>query len=193
MKHIWKALRILTLAPILAAVSLVCIYCMRPEVFPCPLAFIFMLFYLGLLPLLAYPLQPFIPRFKEKGRDGQRTLAMLLAVCGYVLCALNCVFTHATAAMWLITVEYLLSGLLILLFNKVLHIKLSAHGCGSAGPVFLLLYFGLWLPALMMALMTFLACISSVKMKRHTGLQLLGGSLVSVLLLGVLAPIFHLL
>ena len=92
--------------------------------------------------------------------------------------------------MWLIALEYLISGILILVFNKVFHIRISAHGCGSAGPIFLLLYFGLYAPAAIMAVLTVIAYVSSVKMKRHTVPQLVGGSLVSVLLLGVLILIF---
>jgi hypothetical protein len=149
-----------------------------------------MLFYLGILPLLAYPLQPIVPKFKDKGRDGQRTLAMIFAVVGYVLSVVTCALTGASSAMWLIALEYLISGILILVFNKVLHIRISAHGCGSAGPIFLLLYFGLYAPAAIMAVLTVIAYVSSVKMKRHTVPQLVGGSLVSVLLLGVLVLIF---
>ncbi len=186
-----KFIRILTLAPLLAAISLILIFVFCPDVFPTGLDFAFMLFYLGILPLLAYPLQPMIPRFRNKGRDGQRTLAMLFAVAGYLLCFVNCIFADATKEMWLITLEYLISGVLILVFNKVFHIKISAHGCGSAGPIFLLLYFGLYIPSVLMAIATAVTYWASVKMKRHTVAELIGGSLVSVLLLGVLAVIFH--
>jgi hypothetical protein len=92
--------------------------------------------------------------------------------------------------MWLICLEYFLSGLLILVFNKGLHIKLSAHGCGSAGPIFLLLYFGLYIPAAIMAFVTILAYWASVKAKHHTVPQLIGGSAVSVALLFFLAFLF---
>jgi hypothetical protein len=149
-----------------------------------------MLFYFGMLPMLAYPLQPIVPKFKHKGREGQRTLAMIFAVAGYLFAALTCALTDATPAMWLVTLEYLISGVLILVFNKVLHLRISAHGCGSAGPIFLLLYFGLYVPSVIMAVLTAIAYVSSVKMKRHTYPQLIGGSLVSVLLLAVLIPMF---
>ncbi len=191
MKPVCKAIRILTLAPVLAAASLICIFVFCPDVFPGGLSFALMLFFLGILPLLAYPLQPVIPHFKGKGRDGQRTLAMLFAVAGYVFCLVSCFLMDTTEGIWLITLEYLLSGILILVFNKVFHIKISAHGCGSAGPVALLLYFGLPIPALMMAVLTVFTYYASVKMGRHTVWQLIGGSLVSVLLLAALALVFH--
>ncbi len=190
MNKVYKAIRILTLAPLLAAISIVLIRIFCADVFPTDLHFAYMLFFLGVLPLLAYPLQPIVPHFKDKGREGQRTLAMLFAVAGYIVCAITCLFTNVTSGMWLISLEYLLSGLMILVFNKVLHIKISAHGCGSAGPIFLLLHFGLYIPSAVMAVLTLFTYVASVKMKRHTVGELVGGSLVSVLLLGVLALIF---
>ncbi len=186
MTKVYKSIRILTLAPLLAAFSIILIRIFCADVFPTDWHFAYMLFFLGILPLLAYPLQPIVPHFKNKGRDGQRTLAMLFAVAGYIFCTVTCIFTKATAGMWLITLEYLISGLLILIFNKILHIKLSAHGCGSAGPIFLLLYFGLYIPSAIMAVFTAFAYWSSVKMGRHTFGQLIGGSLVSCLLLAVM-------
>ena len=181
-----KLVRALTLAPVLAMLSLTAIAIGCPDVFPAVGHYVYAMLFLGILPLLAYPLQPVMPHFKEKGRSGQRTLAMLFAVAGYLLCTAVNAVTAATPAMWLIVLEYLISGLLILVFNKGLHIKLSAHGCGSAGPVVLLLYFGLPIPAILMAALTVLAYISSVRAGHHTMPQLIGGSAVSILLLPLL-------
>ena len=74
---------------------------------------------------------------------------------------------------------YLISGLLIALFNKVLKIRASGHACGVAGPVALLgctmgwyAVFGLPLIAIVFA--------ASLKMKRHTFSELVIGSLIAV-------------
>ena len=190
MEKFYKFIRILTLAPILAGFSILCIALFCDGVFPNVWHFIYNFGFLCILPLFAYPLQKYTPHFKNKGRDGQRTLAMLFAVAGYVFCLITNLFCQATASMWLICLEYFLSGALILLFNKGLHVKLSAHGCGSAGPIFLLLYFGLYVPAALMACVTVLAYWASVKAKHHTVPQLVGGSAVSVLLLFCLAILF---
>lgn len=190
MDKFYKIIRIITLAPILAAFSILMIALFRSEVFPTLWHFAYTIFFLGLLPLTAYPLQKFTPHFKNKGRDGQRTLAMLYAVAGYIFFLIANACFSATPMMWLICLEYFLSGVLILVFNKGLHIKLSAHGCGSAGPIFLLLYFGLYLPATLMAGITALAYFASVKAKHHTLSQLLGGSAVSICLLFSLSFFF---
>ncbi len=189
MKKFCKLIRIITLAPVLASYSLVMILLFGDDVFPTLFHFAYMLLFLGVLPLLAYPLQPYTPHFKGKGRDGQRTLAMIFAVAGYLLCLAVSFIASASKGMWIICLEYLISGILILVFNKCFHIKISAHGCGSAGPIFLLLYFGLPIPAIIMAVITVLAYIASVKAKHHTIPQLVGGSAVSILVLIALALI----
>ena len=190
MDKFYKFVRILTLAPLLAGFSILCIALYCPDTFLSAWQFAYTFFFLCVLPLMAYPLQKYIPHFKNKGRDGQRTLAMLFAVAGYIFCLVTNIFANATSAMWLICLEYFLSGALILIFNKGLHIKLSAHGCGSAGPIFLLLYFGLYIPAALMAFVTIFAYWASVKAKHHTFGQLLGGSAVSIVLLFCLSFLF---
>lgn len=192
MEKFYKLIRIITLAPILAGFSVAAIYFMCPGSFPTPAHFAYTFFFLTALPLLAYPLQPVTPHFKNKGRNGQRTLAMIFAVAGYILCLVVNIFASASTAMWIINLEYLISGVLILFFNKAVHVKISAHGCGSAGTVFLLLYFGLYAPAAIMGICTVLSYIASVKAKHHTFPQLIGGSAVSVLVLPVLALLFSL-
>ena len=187
MEKFCKIVRMITLAPVLAAFSITMIGLFCPDVFPSVWHFAYMILYLGSLPLLAYPLQAVTPHFRDKGRDGQRTLAMIYAVAGYILCLVTNLLASASDGMWIICLEYLLSGILILVFNKGLHIKLSAHGCGSAGPIFLLLYFGLYVPAILMSVVTVFAYVASVKAKHHTVPQLIGGSAVSISLLMVLA------
>ena len=187
MDKFYKIVRRITLAPMLALFSLSSIALFCPEVFPTLWHFGYMALFLGLLPLLAYPLQRFTPHFKDRGRDGQRTLAMIFAVSGYVFSLIANLLFSASEGMWIICLEYLISGALILIFNKAFKIKVSAHGCGSAGPIFLLLYFGLFVPAAVMGIVTVFAYVASVKAKHHTFPQLVGGSAISVCTLFALA------
>lgn len=78
------AVRKLTLAPLLAAVMLLYLYTVQPGIFGSVRVLFQQLLFLSLFPLLAYPVQPLIPVFRDKGRDGQRHLAMILrlsAIC----------------------------------------------------------------------------------------------------------------
>ena len=187
MDKIYTLIRRITLAPVLASFSLIMMAILRTDIFTSPLHFIYMLSFLGILPLFAYPLQKYTPHFKDKGRDGQRTLAMIFAVSGYFCCLFCNLIFGASEGMWIICLEYLISGGLILVFNKLLHVKVSAHGCGSAGPIFLLLYFGLFVPAAVMGIVTILAYVASVKAKHHTFPQLVGGSAISICTLFAIA------
>ena len=81
----YHRVRIFTAAPILASGLLIVLGLQRPEIFSGPAQWLLSLLFLGVLPLLGYPLQPYLPYFKAAGRPGQRTLAMLFAALGYRL------------------------------------------------------------------------------------------------------------
>lgn len=84
------------------------------------------LFFLAVFPLLAYPLQRFLPKFRENGREGQRHLAMLFAFVGYLLeCIMNTVY-QAPAQMVFIGWVYLVSGVIVLLANRLLKLRPAA-------------------------------------------------------------------
>ncbi len=74
--------------------------------------------------------------------------------------------------------------------NKGCKLKISGHACGIAGPVALLFYFGLYVQAVVGILLTVPVYISSLKTKRHTLPQLIGGSLVPIAAILILKLIF---
>lgn len=84
MKKLSKIIRILTIAPIIAAVMLTIIYLTRPEQIGGVINFIMSLLFLTVLPAISYPLQPIMPYFKHQGREGQRNLAIIAANIGYI-------------------------------------------------------------------------------------------------------------
>lgn len=114
---------------------------------------------------------------------------MLFAVGGYILGCVYCLIARTGIGLWIIYLEYLLSGAIILILNKAFHLKASGHACGSAGPVALIVYFGIpaFLPGLLILALTFWASLIT---KRHTPWQLLGGTVVSVAVLLLLRVIF---
>ena len=146
---------------------------------------------LGVLPLLGYPMQKFIPHFRDKGREGQRTLAMLFCFAGYLLGTLTALVTHAPKALLMIYLCYLSCGIGMLICNKLFRFKASGHACGITGPVFaMLLYFNLPIPALIGAVLTALVFASSVKTREHTLPHLLGGTAIAAVCITVLTFIF---
>lgn len=173
-----KTIRILTLAPLMALETLILLRLSRPQLFRGTWDLAFPILFLTILPLLAYPLQYCIPPLRRKGREMQRKLAILLAVVGYFGGAIWAVVSGAAAWLQVLMLTYLISGALIALFNRLLHIRASGHACGVSGPVLYLLGLlggkALW-GLLLMPLLWW----ASRVLKRHTGGQLLWGSALS--------------
>lgn len=188
MNKIYKIIRVATVPPIMASALFIVLGAYKTLGFVDALLGIL---FLGILPILSYPLQPFIPYYKDKGREGQRNLAIIFSVAGYILgCVLALIFNAPLNTVVFIYLDYLISGVLIAIFNKLFHLKASGHACGIIGPVAMLVYMGLYIPAIIGAVITVFVFISSIKMKRHTLPQLIVGSAITVFALLFLTLFF---
>ena len=165
----------------LATLITLCIH--DAEIFGGAYNFIIAILFLFILPVCAYPLQPFIPHFKDKGREGQRNLAMIFAVGGYVAGCITNLFLNAPVYLWMVYLDYLISGALIVIINKVFHLRASAHACGIVGPGALLCYLGVPVALIPTAILYFAAMWASIRMKRHTLWQFLGGAVIPLAVL----------
>ena len=192
MKILAKIIRVLTIPPIMAIWLLTTLFVVRPEFFGGTVFYCLSVFFIALFPILAYPLQPIIPAFKHKGREGQRTLAMIFSVAGYLLGCITNLFMNAPASLWTVYLVYLLSGAGIAIFNKLFHLRASGHACGIMGPVAFLFYSGIGTAVVGIGIY-FAALWASVKMKRHTLLQFIGGAAIPVAALFVVAIAFKFL
>ncbi len=186
-----KIVRIITLAPLMALATLITLYVERPELFGSHAVHLWLaILFLTVLPILAYPLQPVIPGFKGKGREGQRNLAMVFAVSGYTLGCLTNLFLNAPEELWMVYLTYLISGIVIVFVNKKLKIRASAHACGIIGPAVMLASFGVP-AALLVGIPLHLAALwASLRMKRHTAPQYVVGSIIPIAVLAVLRLLF---
>jgi hypothetical protein len=174
-----KFVRVISVAPIMALPLLLILYFKEPAFYGNIINLILSIFFLTVLPLLAYPLQPLFKKYKDGGREGQRSLAIIFAVAGYVFGCISAAIFSAPLNVWIIYIAYLLSGALVMLINKVFHFKASGHACGITGPSLLLLYFGQpW--GYIGAAVLLLAWLSSLYMKRHTTMQFIAGALLPV-------------
>ncbi len=185
MKKIAYVIRVITVAPIMALVLLIVLYFNSPLTFGSTAVFLMTVFFLVVLPLLAYPLQPLVKKYKDKGREGQRTLAMIFAVAGYILGLASVIIFGAPTGVLVIYLAYMISGLLVALTNKVFHFKASGHACGIAGPFMLLVYFGQMIGYAGLGVLI-IAWIASFYMKRHTWPQLLVGTAIPFSALGII-------
>lgn len=191
MKKGFYFIRKITVPPVFAILFLLTLYGFYPAYFNGLFQLICGLFFLGVLPLLGYPLQKYIPHFKDKGREGQRTLAMIFSMAGYLLGTLVSFVWKSSAELHIVYFLYLLCGVTIFVFNKGFHLKASGHACGITGPFVLFVNFGMYIPAIIAALIIIPVMISSVKTKRHTGGQLLGGSLIAFGCMAVIRAVLY--
>lgn len=178
-----KALRVITIAPVMAFILLTLMYTLHKSYFGSFAAYAFSVLFLVIFPVLAYPMQPLIPAYRDKGREGQRSLAMVMAGIGYCFGIVYAFIAKVPFELMVIYLTYLISGLLVIIFNKVLRIRASGHACGVAGPLFAMFYL---LGPASAAGFALLAAIywASLHMKRHS---------ISELLLGTAIPLAALL
>lgn len=192
MNALSKFIRKITVPPTFAALLVITVFVAYPEGIGSIWHLLAAILFLTVLPLLAYPLQQYIPKFKDKGREGQRSLAMIFSFVGYALGTLTAYITLAPGRLKMIYLEYLLCGIAMLVINKVFHLKASGHACGIVGPVVMLSNFGCVLPSIIGLAIVIPVFISSIRTKQHTLPQLVGGSIIPIAVLFLLIPFFKL-
>lgn len=179
MKKAFRAIRVVTVPPVFALALLLTVYFRQPGAFDSVWQLIWSILFLSVLPVLGYPLQSCIPHFRDQGREGQRSLAMICSVSGYLLGFAAALLTQASRTLAVIFLEYLLCGIAMLVFNRCFHLRASGHACGIVAPVLLLAAFKRYAAAALGALLIVPVLLSSVKTGRHSAMQLLGGGLIA--------------
>lgn len=174
-----KTIRIITIPPVLVSALLVILYFFRNEMFR-PLDLLMSIVFLAVIPTFAYPLQPIMPGFKGKGRDGQRKLAFVTSTLGYIGGYVFSAVTGASEGLKFIYASYLLSVFLLLIFNQIFKLKASGHACGVLGPLLFAVYFmgPVWLIPCMLAGAA--VVWSSLQLTRHTPKELVLGGLCAL-------------
>lgn len=135
---------------------------------------------LALVPALAYPLARVIPKYKEKGRRGSRSLAFVTSLAGYVLGTVYAFLSGATDELKFIFGGYLIALFALLVFNKLFKLRASGHACGIFGPLLYAVYFfgfGWLIPC---AIVGGMVVWASVYRKSHTPKELALGAMCAV-------------
>ena len=192
-KAIAKAVRVVTAPPVLITCTLLLFWLFGIGVFRNAAELLLAIFFLGVMPSIAYPAQKAIPKLRERGRDGQRKLAFVCSLVGYVLGAAVGAAGFATPKMMFVYLSYFLSVLVLAFVNKVLHEKASGHACSTTGSLFFAVFY-IGGAAAFPCIFLFVAMAwSSVKLKRHTPRNIATGAavfavsaVVAGLVLGVL-------
>lgn len=175
-----KLISFATVAPVMAFAMLTILYFFGSTPFHNLSNYVLAAVYLTLLPILAYPLQKVLPKFKDKGRSGQRELAFIMVILGYTLGMISALVFKAPAQYLMIYLAYFLSGAGLALINKLSKLKASGHACGVTGPIVMCIYLlggYSWIFIILIPIVFW----SRMKMGRHTLGELLLGMSVSVL------------
>lgn len=190
--HIAHVVRIITIPPVMVAALIVLLYNLRPgHVFASLTEMIAALAFLTIVPILAYPVSMIVPSIRKKGRDGQRSLAIYFSAVGYVAGFAYGLAAHVGDPLMLIFLAYLLSVLILLVLNKVFHVRASGHACSVAGPLVFSAYFlGLW--GLIVGVVFWGVIFwASITMKRHTVKEFLLGTATCLVSFGTSLIFFH--
>lgn len=180
-----KVIRIVSVPPVMVSLLILVLAVFAGGFFGSWPEIAAMLFFLALIPLLAYPLSWLIPGVRRKGREGQRNLAFLLTAAGYVLGWLYGVFFCGNREQILVYTIYLISLILLLLWNKVFQLRASGHGCSVTGPTVLAGWY-LGLAGVIVGAACYgLIFWASVVTKRHKPDEFLGGSVLCVAACGI--------
>ncbi len=175
-----KIIRAVAVPPTFVAILTVCMYFITPDVFRHIGDLLAVVTALALVPALAYPIAAVIPKYKEKGRDGSRSLAFVTSLLGYVGGTVYAFVSGATGALKFIFVGYIVALCALLVFNKILKFKASGHACGILGPLLYAVYFlgfGWLIPCVAVGAAVVWA---SIYRKSHTPKELLLGGMCAV-------------
>lgn len=172
-----KIIRGIAIPPTFVVTLMVLMYLLHPTMFRHIGDLFAVLTALAAVPALAYPLARVIPKYKEKGRQGSRSLAFVTSAFGYIGGTVYAFASGATADLKFIFCGYLLALVALLIFNKLFKLRASGHACGIFGPLLYAVYFlgALWIiPCIIIAAAVVWA---SVYRKSHTPKELALGAL----------------
>ena len=183
--------RIVSVPPVMVGILLLLLYTLREDVFASGWEFAASLGGLTVLPVLAYPVSAMIPALREKGREGQRSLAMYFSTVGYVAVFVYGLIAQVGTGLMHIYAGYLFSVVIILVGNKVFKVRISGHACSVSGPLVYSGYFlGLW--GILVGVVCWIVILwASLVMKRHTFREFVFGTLTCLFSFAVGWLIFH--
>lgn len=188
-KNLSILIRVISIPPIMIFALLTILYRSDPGMFLTQRDLVMSLICLALIPALAYPLSALIPALHRKGREGQRTLALFLSAFGYLLAWVYGLISACSSKLFLIYTTYLLSVIILLIFNKVIKLRASGHACSISGPIVFACCF-LGTKAVVTSISMYSMILwASLASKRHTLKEFAFGTLTCILAFGISALI----
>lgn len=180
-KILAKAIRVITVPPLLIGALLVILYFYPSGVFRSLSSLLHAVTFLAVIPALSYLVWAAIPSLRQRGRASQRKLAFVFSILGYLGGAVYALTADISRGLTIILLTYFVSVVLLTLINKLTVFRASGHGCGVTGPLILPAYFvsPLWIGPSLFGLLA--VYVSSIVLKRHTLKELVAGSSAALL------------
>ncbi|MBQ8165291.1 MAG: hypothetical protein IJZ94_05705 [Clostridia bacterium] len=177
--RIAKIVRVGSVPPVMVTILIILLNFCRDDIFETWIQAVVSIFTLAIIPVLAYPLSWIIPKIREKGREGQRNLAFALNPVGYIIAFAYGLISKVNEPLMVIYTAYLLSVIVLLVFNKLFKFRASGHACAVTGPIVIISYYlGLW-GIVGGAAVYALILWASLALKRHNLKEFIFGSLTS--------------
>ena len=166
--------RVVTIPPLMIATLLCMLYFAKGFSFASWIDMSVAFAGLVLLPVLAYPVWSVFGNKTSDKRKGQRRLAFIFSIIGYVCCFIYSL-RFGTDAIREIFYTYFFTVILLALLNKVFHVRASGHAASSISPVvFSAAYLGLIVTSLFGFL--FVGSVwASIYLKRHKWQDIIAG------------------
>lgn len=172
------AIRVITAAPVTALVLLILLRIFKSDFFSSDAHFILHLSFLCVLPALSYLFSRAVPALRARGRTFERNMAIIFSVAGYAGSFITAVCFSGTANEKILAATYLFSAALTAIFTLI-KFKTSGHACALSGPAAMLCYsVSPWFAFAFLLLIP--VFVSSLRLKRHTLLQLACGTAVPI-------------
>jgi membrane-associated phospholipid phosphatase len=180
-----EAVRILSAPPMVALYLMLILWFGNTGVFVDTASFVVSIVCLFVLPFLAYPIHAAIPKLRAKGRDLQRKMAFAFNLVGYIAFGIYAYATYQTPLYRTYALTYVFTVVILTIVNKAFKFKASGHAATATSPATYLAPF--YAPASVILGIAFLILVawSSLKMKRHTLSQFIGGIIIYLFSFGL--------
>lgn len=178
----YKFIRIISIPPILVSTLFIILFFNNQDIVPNVTQLLLSILFLGIIPVLSYPIVRLIPKIKDK-RKSERKLSFLLTLLGYLLAFLYGTIFKVNINLKIIYATYLISVVILTFINAVIKTKASGHATSMAGPLYVLIYFKIYGFSLVLIIFNLIVLRSSLKLKRHTLKEYLIGTSVPLIAL----------
>lgn len=179
-KYLAKCGRIITIPPFMITGLFFILWNMKREIFKGWSQLLWSVFFLGIMPVLAYVIHFIVPKFREKGRPLQRNMAFGFTFAGYLMAVIYGVCISVSSELKTIYCIYFLSVVILSVLNFGFRKKASGHACSIVAPVIILLLNAQALGAFVYLMIGMLSVWSSLYLKRHLPKELVWGGCCSI-------------